>query len=200
MDEVLRIVLPLYLLAFVLIAFVLRSYLVWRRAGVNPVVFGRSDGPVDFIERVYRLPVVLIAVVAVLFTFFPSVYQYTSPLVWLERVYVKVAGLVLLTSSFIWISVAQIQMGTSWRIGIDQANRTDLVHSGLFTVSRNPIFLGMRAALVGFFLSIPNAFMMLAMVLGDVLMQIQVRLEEAHLAGHHGSEYAEYRGRVRRWI
>jgi protein-S-isoprenylcysteine O-methyltransferase Ste14 len=48
-------------------------------------------------------------------------------------------------------------MGASWRIGIDSANATELVSKGLFSVSRNPIFLAIRLALLGFFLVAPNA-------------------------------------------
>ena len=50
------------------------------------------------------------------------------------------------------------QMGKSWRIGIDTENKTDLVEKGLFTVSRNPIFFGMRMALFGFFLSLQGDY------------------------------------------
>ena len=91
-------------------------------------------------------------------------------------------------------------MGTSWRIGIDKENRTELVGKGIFTVSRNPIFLGMRVGLLAIFLIIPSAITLLALVLGDVLLQIQVRLEEEHLRNLHGEAYENYRGQVRRWI
>jgi protein-S-isoprenylcysteine O-methyltransferase Ste14 len=53
---------------------------------------------------------------------------------------------------------------------------------------------------VGFFLTLPNAVTLLALVLGDVLMQIQVRLEEEFLRNSHGEDYEEYCRKVRRWI
>ena len=59
--------------------------------------------------------------------------------------------------SLLWMLIAQAQMGASWRVGIDSANRTELVSKGLFTISRNPIFLATRLALLGFFLVAPNA-------------------------------------------
>jgi len=200
MDGFLRIVLPVYLLAIFLLAIVWRSYLVWKRTGLNPVVVGKPGSTLEYVERVYPIPGVLLGVVAAVFAVFPGFYHFTAPLFWLEHFFVKIVGLSLLFASLIWIVLAQTQMGASWRIGIDSANRTELVNQGLFKVSRNPIFLGMRVALAGFFLVLPNAFTLVALVLGNVLLQIQVRLEEQHLVGLHGADYDDYKKEVRRWI
>ena len=96
--------------------------------------------------------------------------------------------------------LAQAQMGGSWRIGIDMKHQTDLIQGGVFRLSRNPIFLGMILTLAGLFLVIPNALMLLILVLGFVLIQIQVRLEEEYLTSIHGDNYLDYRQRVRRWL
>ena len=85
-------------------------------------------------------------------------------------------------------------------IDIDEEHRTPLVRKGVFGVSRNPIFLGMMLTLLGLFLVIPNAVTLLALVLGVVLIQIQVRLEEEFLSRVHGDDYADYRRDVRRWL
>ncbi len=91
-------------------------------------------------------------------------------------------------------------MQESWRIGIDQDHQTMLIRNGLFGISRNPIFLGMRWMLLGFFLILPNALTLTLWLLGDALMQIQVRLEEAYLTQQHGLRYSEYKLQVKRWI
>jgi protein-S-isoprenylcysteine O-methyltransferase Ste14 len=122
------------------------------------------------------------------------------PIEWLEYSWLRLTGMVLLLSSLVWTVIAQAQMGESWRIGIDQSHRTNLVQSGVFSLSRNPIFLGMLLTLFGLFLVIPNALTLLTLGLGVVLIQIQVRLEEEFLARTHGEEYILYRRRVRRWI
>lgn len=200
MKEALRIILPLYLLAFFVVAFLWRSYLVWKRTGVNPYVVGKSDRPIDFIENYYPVPLVLIALTTLLYAFFPSAYQFATPIVWLDNAIVQIIGFLLMLFALLWTGCAQMQMGKSWRIGIDTENKTELVEKGLFKVSRNPIFLGMRGALLGFFLALPNAFTLVAVVLADILMQMQVRLEEEFLTGVHGDKYREFCSRVRRWI
>ena len=37
---------------------------------------------------------------------------------------------------------AQWQMGTAWRFGVDESERTDLVTRGLYSLARNPIYSG----------------------------------------------------------
>jgi protein-S-isoprenylcysteine O-methyltransferase Ste14 len=91
-------------------------------------------------------------------------------------------------------------MGLSWRIGIDTAHATELVQHGLFGVSRNPIFLAMRLSLLGLLLVYPAAATLALLVAGEILIQVQVRLEEQHLLGLHGDAYRAYCARVRRWL
>ena len=144
MNDILRVVLPAYLLAFFAIAFAWRSYLVWKRTGINPYVVGRSDRPIDFVENLYPFPAILLLATTLLYAVLPGVYSLTAPITWLEGVSFRITGLVLMAVALVWTATAQMQMGSSWRIGIDLVNKTDLVEKGLFRVTRNPIFLGME--------------------------------------------------------
>jgi protein-S-isoprenylcysteine O-methyltransferase Ste14 len=96
--------------------------------------------------------------------------------------------------------LAQAQMGASWRIGIDTNASPPLVTGGLFALSRNPIFLGMRVSLLGLFLVLPNAVTLAILLAGEVLMQIQVRFEEDHLEATGGADYLAYHSSVGRWL
>ena len=134
------------------------------------------------------------------YSFWPGLYRYAIPIEWLGYAWLKLVGVALLLVSLGWTVLAQAQMGESWRIGIDEEHEIALVRSGVFGLSRNPIFLGMMLTLLGLFLVIPNAFTLLTFAMSVVLIQIQVRLEEEFLAKTHGDEYADYRMRVRRWV
>jgi len=83
-------------------------------------------------------------------------------------------------------------MANSWRIGIDEKNKTELVINGLFSISRNPIFLGIMIANFGLFLIIPNAFTLLIVSLSMVSINTQIRLEEVFLKTTHGNAYEQY--------
>ena len=192
--------LPVYLFVYILVAFVWRSYLVWKRTVINPVTFKGSDNAHDFVGRIFKLVFALIVLVVFLYSFFPYAYAHTAPTQLLEHRWLTWAGVLLLLLPLFWIALAQSQMGAAWRIGIDTEHRTPLVQEGVFRISRNPIFLGMMITLLGLFLTIPNALTLLALVLGAVLIGVQVRLEEEYLAQVHPDAYTEYRQRVRRWL
>ena len=195
-----RIFLPLYLLAYLLAAFVWRSYRVWKRTGINPVTFKGNDDAHDFIGRLFKALFALVFLVVVVYAFVPAAYRFLLPIDWLGHEWIRGCGVLLLMLSLVLTIIAQGQMGDSWRIGVDSEHQTALVQRGLFNVSRNPIFVGMMLTLLGLFLIIPNAVALLTLVLGSVLMGIQVRLEEEHQKKVQGKAYEEYCAKVRRWI
>lgn len=200
MDNILRWLLLVYLVLYIGLAFVWRSLLVWKRTGINPYTLGGSDSPHDFVGRLFRLTLAADALVIVLYAMWQDGYAYLTPIAWLQAPLLVTVGLVLLVVSLLWILVAQAQMGSAWRIGIDATNRTELVQDGVFRISRNPIFLGMRVTSLGLFLVLPNALTLAALILGDALVQIQVRLEEEHLSQLHGDAYRRYCQETRRWL
>ena len=91
-------------------------------------------------------------------------------------------------------------MKNEWRIGIDTETKTELITSGLFGCSRNPIFFGMIVCLIGLFFCTANAVTALFLILGFILIQIQIRLEEEFLIKEHGEKYLNYKLKVGRFI
>ena len=89
--------------------------------------------------------------------------------------------------------------GAAWRIGIDTEHRT-IGPNGTFRHLPQSHIPGKILTLLGLLLTLPNALTLLAFVLGVVLIGVQVRVEEEHLAQLHPEAYGEYRQRVRRWL
>ena len=139
-------------------------------------------------------------VVVFIYSFKSEWYQYLLPFWYLEYDYLKYIGWGLLGLSLILVWVAQSQMANSWRIGIDEKNKTELITNGLFSISRNPIFLGVMIANFGLFLIIPNAFTLLIVSLSTVSINTQIRLEEAFLKSSHGEKYQDYLNQIMRWL
>lgn len=199
-EDLFRYSLLAYFLVYVMLAFVWRWFIVFRRTGVNPFVLPSSDDAYGYVGRAFKFVVLGCAVAVLLIAFVDQTPVWLGAYPALQSRAVFSAGWLLLCVSLIWLLIAQAQMGASWRIGIDARRHTALVQHGLFTVSRNPIFLAMRGNLLGFLLVFPAAGTFALFIAGEILMQLQVRLEEQHLLQLHGQPYADYCSRVRRWF
>jgi protein-S-isoprenylcysteine O-methyltransferase Ste14 len=78
---------------------------------------------------------------------------------------------------------------------------TSLVVTGLYRVSRNPMYLGLVTILLGWGLILGSLSPFLLIVVFERVMVIaQIRPEEAVLAAKFGNEYANYTNRVHRWL
>jgi protein-S-isoprenylcysteine O-methyltransferase Ste14 len=130
----------------------------------------------------------------------PYLDKYLLPFWYLENESLQYVGWALLILSLIIVWLAQSNMRESWRIGIDEENKTELITSGFFAFSRNPIFLGIMIANVGLFLVLPNAFTLLIISLSTISINTQIRLEEEFLTQEHGEQYISYKSKVNRWL
>lgn len=119
---------------------------------------------------------------------------------YLDQPILQVIGWILLHLSLVLVCLAQWQMKDAWRIGIDASRKTTLVKNGLFSISRNPIYLGILLANLGMFLVLPTALTLLIGSVSLVSVQIQVRLEETFLVKLHGDAFITYQQSVNRWI
>ena len=97
--------------------------------------------------------------------------------------------------------LAQLAMGASWRIGVDEEERTELVTGGVFSLCRNPIYIFMLIALVGFTLLVPTWLSIASIPVGVLAFEVQVRLvEEPYLIRAHGQTFRAYASRVGRFV
>ena len=200
MSELTKYFTTVFFLSYMMTAFGWPSIRTWKQTGVNPITFGKSDNAHDFIGRWFKVLLGLVPLTIVVFWISKPAYTYLLPAPFLQVTIIQWTGIVICLLSLIWTVVAQAQMGNSWRIGIDERNKTKLVTEGLFHFSRNPIFLGMQLTLFGLFLLLPNAVTMLVLITGCMLIQIQVRLEEEYLLKQHGEDYSNYKKSVRRFL
>jgi len=195
-----RIFLLISLSLFFLLLFALRAFIVWRQTGKNPLILQGGDNAHSLLSRYLVMMMLLLAAFVLINFFAPHYYDYFLPIAWLDEILLKDIGAGLLIIALVFTYIAQAQMRSSWRVGIDEETKTELVAEGLFRYSRNPIYLGMILALLGVFLIAPTGATLLIFVLCYVLMQIQIRLEEEHLTRLHGQRYLDYKKKVRRWI
>lgn len=200
METFWKILIPTFSALYFVLVFVVRSLVLMKRTGVNPFTFGKGDSAHDYAGRVYRFMTFGTWAMITLFIIGGKPYYYIMPIPYLDLEWLRWGGAGLAVLSLVWVSIAQYHMGKSWRIGIDRKNESELVTHGIFAWSRNPIFLGVVVAYLGTFLMLPNLISCVLAVTTWIILNIQVRLEEAFLTETHGQEYNDYKSKVRRWI
>ena len=193
-------ILFIYFLTYFLLVFVLRSFLLWKNTGVNPLTFNKGDDAHGYNGKVFGVISLIELIVVSIYAFVPSWHQYLLPFWYLDQDGLRYIGWSLLILSLIIVWIAQSHMRQSWRIGIDEENKTELITTGFFSFSRNPVFLGIMIANIGLFLVLPNAFTLMIIALSTTSINTQIRLEEDFLTEEHGKQYIEYTSRVNRWF
>jgi hypothetical protein len=159
--------------------------LVARKRQHNALSFSGGDSAQDFVARCFYLWLPVID------GLFLAVYGITG----------KPGQLVFNPDGLEWIrwmGVASLAISLIWVV--DVSTRTELVTSGPFSVSRNPVYLGIRGTMMGQLLVVGTWPVLAIWALSELLVQIQVRFEEEHMVRLHAHSYVEYCLRVRRWL
>jgi protein-S-isoprenylcysteine O-methyltransferase Ste14 len=124
-----------------------------------------------------------------------------SPLSVLDAPWIQITGIVIALIGIFATVHAQLDMGDSWRIGVDPGETTTLVHTGVFGWVRNPIFTAMIAFGFGMALVTPNLVAIAGFVLLVATIELQVRVvEEPYLSTKHGDAYRDYLASVGRFV
>jgi protein-S-isoprenylcysteine O-methyltransferase Ste14 len=187
----------LFYLAGLVLAFGVRTWLQIRRTGTSGFrgISGRPGSPAWW-GGVLFLTALLLGLAA------PTLVLtgITAPVL-LAHPALAAAGFIMGLAGLVVVLLAQAAMGASWRIGVDDTERTELVRTGLFRPIRNPIFTGIAAVCVGVTLMAPTLVAVLGLACLITAVQVQVRVvEEPYLRRVHGDTYTRYAARTGRFL
>jgi protein-S-isoprenylcysteine O-methyltransferase Ste14 len=132
------------------------------------------------------------------FLFYPAVVDAMLRIPFLSIIPVEIAGAVLMIVGSIFITIGMLQLGPSARF-LFPKQKTKLVTTGLFAVTRNPVYLGLNASLIGVFLLLPSVGFLVALVFFLITNHYRVIEEEEFLLKTFGNQYEEYKARVGRY-
>jgi len=119
--------------------------------------------------------------------------------------FVKVAGIIKWVSLFLWFSgfllllTGRLGMGDSFRLGSPRES-TCLKKGGLFSFSRNPMYLGVYATLAASILYTMNPIVLVIGIFVTAVHHKIVLAEEQYLQKIFGNEYVDYCKCVRRYF
>lgn len=182
---------------FGVLGFGWRSWLQYRRTGSTGFRGIRAGGPVERLAGVGFVVALAVAVSG------PILQEagVVGPLGMLNEVCIQTIGIVLATAGIAATVYAQLEMGDSWRIGVDTTETTTLVHTGMFGRVRNPIYAAMFLFGIGIVLVTPNVVALAGLILLVATIELQVRrVEEPYLLRTHGDAYRAYAASVGRFV
>jgi len=96
----------------------------------------------------------------------------------------------------IWSLVAVVQLEAFWK----KYGNNSLKTNGLFSISRNPITLGIYCTSVGLVLILPSVVMIAGILLTIPHFHRGLKLEECYLQSVHGVVHTNYKSEVTRYL
>ena len=164
-----------------------------KRKGIHTDQLGKGkEGFRKFIEitlkiTTYLLP--LLQMVSILFYIESSCYL------------LRILGLVIELFGIIAFVASVVEMKDNWRAGAQREDKTELVTTGIYAISRNPAFLGFDFMYIGILFAFFNWYLLFATVFALCLFHLQiVNVEEDFLAEAFGEEYLKYKKKVCRYL
>lgn len=163
--------------------------LALRRRGIHTARLGR--GQKDRSTRIIEIALLAIS--------FSMPIAQVASIVWV-RTWLGLTGALIALVGVVFFLLAVVAMRENWRAGIDASQKTELVTCGIYRVSRNPAFVGFDLFYIGITVMFPSIALIVLTVAGIVIFHLQIVREERYVRSAFGRDYAEYSGKVRRYL
>ena len=97
-------------------------------------------------------------------------------------------------------AAAVATMKDSWRAGVAENDKTEMITDGIYQVSRNPAFLGFDCVYMGLLLMFFNIPLLLFSIFAATMLHLQILQEERYLQTVFGDDYVAYKSKVCRYL
>ena len=170
---------------------------------INPIAIGGGKRGFTLAFELISFVGLLIWIVEVLsyafhssLRIFPALFDWTL----LDSDGMRGIGVGLVTLGLVVFALAYVSFGDSWRVGFDVKNPGALVTAGIFSITRNPIYLCLDLWFVGIFLINGRLIFLVFATLAMAAIHWQIRQEETFLSHLYGEPYKEYCSRTGRYL
>lgn len=109
-------------------------------------------------------------------------------------------GIILLFLNLIISFLALTQMRDSWRVGIKENDKTELINGGIFKITRNPYFLSYIVLFLAYILLVANILLIVSALFAIISIHKMILKEEKYLESLHGEKYLDYKYNVPRYF
>lgn len=164
-----------------------------RKQGIKTEQLGKGKvGFVKFIEVTLKITTYLLPVIQVI-----SIVLYSGT----AHIALRIIGVVITALGVLAFIISVVQMKDNWRAGVQREEKTNLVTTGIYSISRNPAFLGFDLMYIGILFTFFNWYLCFATSFALVFFHLQiVNVEEEFLVEAFGQEYLEYQKKVCRYL
>lgn len=190
-------------LAFFLIVFVGRTLYLRFSKNINPITLGvGKKGLQRIVELSFFVGLILWIVEVLLYALHIEFRLFPAPLDMqlIDTMPAKIIGVALIIVAFIIFIWALVSFRDSWRIGIDEKTPGELITTGIFAVSRNPIFIFIDLYFIGTFLINGAVIFLIFAAVVVIGLHYQIIQEEKFLAKAYGQAYQDYCARTGRYF
>ena len=167
--------------------------LIQNKKGIQTDQIGKGKvGFVRIIELTMKVATIFVLIVELI-----SIYLNTSSL----PIWSRYIGIVIALLGDVLFVISVLTMKDSWRAGVSETDKTELVTNGIYQISRNPAFLGFDLVYIGILLMFFNWIMFAVSVFAIVMFHLQiVNVEEDFLTKAFRDEHLEYKKKVNRYL
>jgi protein-S-isoprenylcysteine O-methyltransferase Ste14 len=151
-------------------------------ATINPILFysGKSSGYISWILLILSLTGII------------HLQMIVSPL------FTYVSIFCILTGS-IFTVISMINLGKSTRLGLP-SEATKFKNHGIYTISRNPMYVGFNLFTIASITGCANVFVVLMGLYSIIIYHLIIKSEERFLEQRFGQTYSDYKKEVRRYL
>ncbi len=177
------------------------KYLIIRiRFGINPVLIGKNKKKF-FVKILETTPIILTTLLILLILqglFLEREFLLTKPLN--IPTPISYLGVFLGFFSFYFLILGYYHLGLSWRIGVSNQMKTPLITTGIFSITRNPVYISFYLFSFSLFLISKDLLFLSLSILLSINLHLLILQEEKSLEKTHGRKYLEYKKKVPRYF
>lgn len=114
--------------------------------------------------------------------------------------FVFIVSNLLLVTNLLISAAALVHLKDSWRVGVLEDEKTDLVTDGIYRISRNPYFLSYIIMFFAYAILLQNILLFGLLFIGIIFIHNMIKKEEEFLVKQHGDNYKDYMKKTARYL
>ncbi len=172
-----------------------------KKTGIDPEVIAKSKSNLQTLMNImFKAITFYVILIIILHTTNLNLYGLNNQYTRLTGIKWDITGFFIGLIGLSFCLYAQVKMKNSWRVGIDESSKEELITSGIFRLIRNPTYLGLFLLNFGVWFIWPTHLVFYLNLVFILLFEVQVRCEEDFLEKLYEEEYIQYKKNSYRYL